>query len=175
MSVTVDHAFEARAPEYKLASVSMMLSPDGGLGTPGMDSQTRALELESFFKDGIALDDEMEGGGNDNNNDSNDDGNDSPSRRSVGSRSGKSSKSFKGRKNLPGQAGGSQGSQRGGGGIQLRRETIARVQGGVTYQVKADDDDLDELYEAELESASKSALTMSTQVNLLTHPLHTAP
>ena len=49
-------------------------------------------------------------------------------------------------------------------GIQLRRETIARVQGGVTYQVRADDDDLDEVYEAELESASKAALTMSTQV-----------
>lgn len=54
-------------------------------------------------------------------------------------------------------------SVKGGGGIQLRRETIARVAGGVTYQVKADDDDLDEVYEAELESASKAALTMSTQ------------
>ena len=61
-------------------------------------------------------------------------------------------------------------SIKGGGGIQLRRETIARQHGGVTYQIKADDDDLDEVYEAELESASKAALTMSTQVLFPPYP-----
>ena len=105
----------------------MMLPPQDGDGSQGL-----ALELDAFFKDGLGEDDEGEGIGEEEGRDG---GGSFESAETVGSttskRSGKSGRSGKGTR---GSVSGN--SQRGGGGIQLRRETIARVQGGVTYQVK---------------------------------------